>query len=107
MKTLSRDLIIDETIEGEIFLKFFWLFEITCNPLSAKIFYYSLEDRVLHKEAWVAKLLTHLSIQVHKKVKFSWRDNSSLAVKGLNIFKYYFENLFYFENLLPVVLVGV
>ena len=43
-----------------------------------------LEDRVLHKEAWVAKLLgTHLSIQVHKKVKFSWRDNSPLALKGL------------------------
>ena len=42
-------------------------------------------DIVLHKEAWVAKLLgTHLSIQVRKKVKFSRRDNSSLAVKGLN-----------------------
>ena len=44
-----------------------------------------LENIVLHKEAWVAKLLgTHLSIKVHKKVKFSRRDNSSLAVKGLN-----------------------
>ena len=35
------------------------------NPLSARIFTISglLEDRVLHKEAWVAKLLgTHLSI---------------------------------------------
>ena len=86
MKTLSRDLILDETIEGEIFFKFFWLFEITCNPLSAKIFYYSLEDRVLHKKAWVAKLLgTHLSIQVHKMVKFSWRDNSTLALKGLTV----------------------
>ena len=42
---------------------------------------------MLHKEAWVAKLLgTHLSIQVHKKVKFSRRDNSSLAVKGLSLF---------------------
>ena len=45
--------------------------------LSARIFtvfgHIVLEDRVLHKEAWVAKLLgTHLSIQVHKKVKFSW-----------------------------------
>ena len=39
---------------------------------------------MLHKEALVAKLLgTNLSIQVHKKVKFSRRDNSSLAVKGL------------------------
>ena len=41
----------------------FWLF----NPLSARIFtvfgHSLLEDRVLHKEAWVAKLLgTHLSI---------------------------------------------
>ena len=46
------------------------------NPFSARIFtvfgHSLLEDRVLHKEAWVAKLLgTHLSIQVHKKVKFS------------------------------------
>ena len=40
---------------------------------------------MLHKEVWVAKLLgTHLSIQVHKKVKFSWRDNSPLALKGLS-----------------------
>ena len=39
---------------------------------------------MFHKEACVAKLLgTHLSVQVHKKVKFPWRDNSSLAVKGL------------------------
>ena len=58
------------------------------NPLSARIFtvfgHSLLEDRVLHKEAWVTKLLgTHLSIQVHKKVKFSWRDNSTLALKGL------------------------
>ena len=59
------------------------------NPLTARIFtvfgHSLLEDRALHREAWVAKLLgTHLSIQVHKKVKFSWRDNSSLAVKGLS-----------------------
>ena len=41
---------------------------------------------MLHKEAWVTKILgTHLSIQVHKKVKFSWRDNSPLALKGLMI----------------------
>ena len=34
--------------------------------------------------AWVAKLLgTQLSIQVHKKVKFSWQLNSPLALKGL------------------------
>ena len=40
----------------------------------------------------VAKLLgTHVSIQVHKKVKFSTRDNSSLAVKGLNTIT--FENI--------------
>ena len=46
------------------------------NPLTARIFtvfgHSLLEDRTLHKEAWVAKHLgTHLSIQVHKKVKFS------------------------------------
>ena len=45
------------------------------NPLSARIFtvfgHSLLGDRVLHKEALVAKLLgTHLSIQVQKKVKF-------------------------------------
>ena len=60
-------------------------FYLIINPLSGRIFTVldsSLEDRVLHKEAWVAKLLgTHLSIQVHKKVKFSWRDNSPLALK--------------------------
>ena len=61
---------------------------LTFNPLSARIFtvfgHSLLEDRVSHKEAWVEKLLgTHLSIQVHKKVKFSRRDSSSLAVKGL------------------------
>ena len=47
---------------------------IIINPLTARIFtvwHSLLEDRALHKEAWVAKLLgTHLSIQVHKKVKF-------------------------------------
>ena len=58
------------------------------NPLSVRIFTVFgrslLEDGVLHKEAWVEKLLgTRLSIQVHKKVKFSLRDNSSLALKGL------------------------
>ena len=57
------------------------------NPLSARIFTVFgqslLEDRVIHKEAWVAALLgTHLSVQVHKKVKFLWRDSSSLAIKG-------------------------
>ena len=56
------------------------------NPLSARIFtvfgHSLLEDRVLHKEAWVAKLLgTHLSI--YKKVQFSCRDNSTLVLKGL------------------------
>ena len=64
----------------------FWYF----NPLTARVFTVFghtfirlLEDIVLHKEAWVAKLLgTHFSIHVHKK--FSRRDNSSLAVKGLN-----------------------
>ena len=61
------------------------------NPLSARIvtvFGHSLlDDRVLHKEAWVTKLLgTHYSIQVHKKVKFSGRDNSSLALKGLKFY---------------------
>ena len=60
------------------------------NPLSARIFttfgQSLLEDRMLHKEAWVAKLLgTHLSIQVHKKVKFSWHDNLPSALKWLKI----------------------
>ena len=64
------------------------IFNTILNPLSARIFtvfgHSLLEDRLLHKEAWVAKLLgTHPSIQVHKKVKFSWRDNSTLALKGL------------------------
>ena len=48
---------------------------IIINPLTARIFtvfgHSSLENKVLHKEVWVAKLLgTLLSIQVHKKVKF-------------------------------------
>ena len=55
------------------------------SPLSARIFtvlgHSLLEDRLLHKEAWVAKLLdTHLSIQVHKKVKFSRRDILSFVL---------------------------
>ena len=67
--------------KGEEVLKF--------NLLTIRIFtvfeHSLLEDRVLHKEAWVVKLLgTHLSIQVHKKVEFSRRDISSLAVKGLS-----------------------
>ena len=62
---------------------FFWLF----NPLSARIFtdfeLKLLEDRVLHKGAWVATLLdTLLGVQDYKKVKFSGRDISSLAAKG-------------------------
>ena len=53
-------------------------------PLPFHCFWSLLEDRVLHKEAWVAKFFgTHLSIQIHKKVKFSGRDKSSLVVKGL------------------------
>ena len=45
----------------------FFNFQNDFNPLSARIFtvfgHSLLEDRVLHKEAWVAKLLgTHLSI---------------------------------------------
>ena len=56
-----------------------------------------IEDRVLHKEAWVAKLLgTHLSIQVHKKLKFSWRDNSTLTLKGL--IAEFFRTLLQFKN---------
>ena len=32
-----------------------------------------LEEKVLHKETWVAKLLgTHLSIQVQNKVEFEY-----------------------------------
>ena len=65
------------------------VFLLIFNPLIARIFTafgHSLsENRVLHKEAWVATLLgTHLSIQVQKMVKFSRTDISSLAVKGLN-----------------------
>ena len=54
-------------------------------PLSARIL--DIRGRVFHKVAWIAKLLgTHLSM-VHKKVKFSWRDNySPLALKGLKHF---------------------
>ena len=44
------------------------------NPLTARIFTvfgHLLDDKVLHKEVWFAKLLgTHLGIQVHKKVIF-------------------------------------
>ena len=49
--------------------------------------FWTLEDRVFHKVACIAKLLgTHLSM-VHKKVKFSWQDNySPLALKGLKHF---------------------
>ena len=59
---------------------------IFINPLNARIFtvfgLFLLEDRVLLKEPWVAKLLgTHLSIKVHKKVKSSRKDISSLTVK--------------------------
>ena len=55
------------------------------QPLNFQDFYWHfLEDRALHKETWVAKLLgTQLSIQVHKKVKFSGRDILFFAVKGL------------------------
>ena len=87
--------------ENSIRLFLFWSFKlcsseiryygvhcVILNPLTVRIFTafgHLLEGRVLHKEAWVAKLLgTHLSVQVHKKVKFSWRNNSSLAVNGLN-----------------------
>ena len=52
---------------------------LTINPSYAKIFTVFgrlLESRMLHKGSWVAKLLgTHLSIQVHKKVKLLRRDN--------------------------------
>ena len=58
---------------------------ILFDSLIARIFtvfgHSLLGDRVLHKEAWVAKLLgTHLSVQVHKKVKF---NNLPLELKGL------------------------
>ena len=71
---------------GSIFI--WYHHKVPLNPLTARIptvFGHLLEDRVLHKEACVAKLLgTHLSVQVHEKVKFSGRDISSLAVKGLS-----------------------
>ena len=59
------------------------------NPLSARIFtdfglFWSLEGRVLHKGAWIATLLgILLGVQDYKRVKFSGRDISSLAAKGL------------------------
>ena len=69
------------------------------NPLSARIFTVFgrlLKDRVLHKEAWIAKLLgNHLSIQAHKKIKFSWRDNSPLALKGLSANVENLDNIVY------------
>ena len=67
-----------------------WPRSLLINPLSTRIFtvfgHSLFEDRVLHKEAWVAKLLgTHLSVRVNKQVKFSLRDNSSLALKELKM----------------------
>ena len=67
------------------------VFLLIFNPLIGRIFTvfgHSLsENRVLHKEAWAAKLLgTHLSIQFHEKGKFSRRYISSLAVKGLRLY---------------------
>ena len=60
---------------------------------------------MLHKEAWVAKLLgTHLSIQVHKKVKFSWRDNSPLALKGLKIIDYHLDTTFLLRRNIEMVI---
>ena len=61
------------------------------NPLNAGIFtdfgLGLLEDRVLHKRAWVVTLLgILLGVQDYKKIKFPGRDISSLAVyKGLKI----------------------
>ena len=54
-------------------------FSFTIQPFNCQDFHCFLdsllEDRVLHKEAWVATLLgTHLTVQVHKKAKFSRRD---------------------------------
>ena len=47
--------------------------------------FWLLEGWVLHKGAWIATLLgTFLRVQDYKKVKFSGRDISSLAAKGLN-----------------------
>ena len=61
------------------------------NPLSARIFtdfglkLRLLEGRVLHKGAWITTLLgTLLEVQDYKKVKFTERDISSVAVKGLS-----------------------
>ena len=63
------------------------------NPLSARIFtafgLWLLEGRVPHKGARVATLLgTLLRVQDYKKVKFSERDISSLAAKGLKTAEY-------------------
>ena len=58
------------------------------NPLTARIFTVFgqslLGDRELYKGERVVTLLgIHLRFQGHKKVKFSGRDISSLAVRGL------------------------
>ena len=64
-----------------------------------------LEDRVLHKEAWVAKLLgTHLSIQVNKQVKFSLRDNSLLALKELKMALGFYVFLVVVKRFIKVIL---
>ena len=66
--------IIEHAMEAEVIA-----LHITFNFLTARIFTVFGQS-----VTWVTKLLgTHLSIQVHEKVKLSWRDNSSLAVKGL------------------------
>ena len=62
--------------------------------LTARVFSFLEIIRVLRKERRVAALLgIHLSVQVHKKVKFSERDISFLAVKGLRQF-FCFDNIY-------------
>ena len=63
-------------MELSLYLLIFFHYYYEFNPLTTGIFtvfgHSLLEGRVLHKEALVAKLLgTHLSVQDHKKVKFS------------------------------------
>ena len=54
------------------------------NLLTVRTFTVLFIGRCITKEEWVAALLgSHISIQVHEKVKFSGRDISFLAVKEL------------------------
>ena len=63
------------------------IFNTILNPLSARIFtvfgHSLLEDRVLHKEAWVAKLLgTHSVSRFIKRSNFHGEITQHWHLKG-------------------------